>query len=527
MTNTFGLVGGEPVSPSAFAPSGATYVTLTAHGSLSSERVLTGTVNQITLTDNGAGSTLVLSLPQDIATTSSPTFAGARISGLTASRPLKLDASKNLVATQINLGSTGDVTGTLPTTNGGTGLSSWDAGAIPFYVSGSTLTFDLNDLYRDPTSERFGFGVGASEVELLDAKHVVRPGTNCNGTPDTCDTFGDQGSCETQGCTWEQNGGCSGHDESGCNADPACSWNPGNDCSGLGDQGSCEAEDGCTWTPANDCSDFNGNEAGCLGEPTCNAEYAYDCSQHNGDETGCNDHAGDGCSYNDPNCEGSAGEFSGCNGEYGSAGCSGIYGQTCEESPYCGGEPTECTGLDEAGCGVIAGCEFSVETAGHWLGAGIIDGSLDVGGALTVDGAASVGNGLSVTGATTLSSLTVNSSLTANAGLAIGGTFQLSVASPSQITSNQNNYNPSTASYWRLSSNASRDITGINASNERLLIITNVGSQNIVFKHQSTSSTAGNRFLFSTGADITLVGNQTLTILYDRVTQRWRDIALR
>lgn len=55
------------------APVDARYVTTTTNGTLTQERVLTGTANQVTLTDNGAGSTLVLSLPQDIGVASSVT----------------------------------------------------------------------------------------------------------------------------------------------------------------------------------------------------------------------------------------------------------------------------------------------------------------------------------------------------------------------------------------------------------------------------------------------------------------------
>lgn len=67
------------------APVGATYVTLSTNATLTNERVLTGTTNQVVITDNGAGSTVVLSTPQDIATTSSPTFAG-----LTLTSPLTI-----------------------------------------------------------------------------------------------------------------------------------------------------------------------------------------------------------------------------------------------------------------------------------------------------------------------------------------------------------------------------------------------------------------------------------------------------
>ena len=66
------------------APADAQYVTLATNGTLTSERVLTGTANQIALTDNGAGSTVVLSAPQNIHTGASPTFSGLTLSGFTS-----------------------------------------------------------------------------------------------------------------------------------------------------------------------------------------------------------------------------------------------------------------------------------------------------------------------------------------------------------------------------------------------------------------------------------------------------------
>lgn len=68
------------------APRNAQYVVLTANGVLTDERALTGTANQVVITDNGAGSSVVLSLPQSIHTGASPTFAGLTLSGLTAGR---------------------------------------------------------------------------------------------------------------------------------------------------------------------------------------------------------------------------------------------------------------------------------------------------------------------------------------------------------------------------------------------------------------------------------------------------------
>jgi len=66
------------------APTGSQYITLAADATLSAERVLTGTSNQITITDNGAGSTVVLSTPQNIDTGATPAFTGADLSAGTA-----------------------------------------------------------------------------------------------------------------------------------------------------------------------------------------------------------------------------------------------------------------------------------------------------------------------------------------------------------------------------------------------------------------------------------------------------------
>lgn len=63
------------------APVEASYVALSNHVDLTNERVLTGVANQITVNDNGAGNTVVLSLPQNIHTGASPTFAGAMLTG--------------------------------------------------------------------------------------------------------------------------------------------------------------------------------------------------------------------------------------------------------------------------------------------------------------------------------------------------------------------------------------------------------------------------------------------------------------
>ena len=64
---------------------------------------------------------------------------GVNYTDLTASRPLKLDSSKNATADLINLASANDVTGTLPVGNGGTGQTTIASGDILYGVTGNAI----------------------------------------------------------------------------------------------------------------------------------------------------------------------------------------------------------------------------------------------------------------------------------------------------------------------------------------------------------------------------------------------------
>jgi hypothetical protein len=115
------------------------------------------------------------------------------------------------------------------------------------------------------------------------------------------------------------------------------------------------------------------------------------------------------------------------------------------------------------------------------------------------------------------------------AGMSIFGFLSFgSPLSPAQITANQNDYNPTgldSTCFLRLSTDASRDITGlVTASlNGRWLTIYNVGTQNIVLKDESASSTAVYRFALK--ADITIAPDGGVMLQYDNTTQRWRCCA--
>ena len=96
--------------------------------------------------------------------------------------------------------------------------------------------------------------------------------------------------------------------------------------------------------------------------------------------------------------------------------------------------------------------------------------------------------------------------------------------SPAQITANQDDYNPTglaRANILRLSSDASRDITGLVVPDSgKVLVLFNVGAQNIVLKDESVSSTATYRFALN--GDITLQPDNSVGLWYDSTSSRWR-----
>lgn len=122
--------------------------------------------------------------------------------------------------------------------------------------------------------------------------------------------------------------------------------------------------------------------------------------------------------------------------------------------------------------------------------------------------------------------------LSAPSGLAaieVPGKVSLTgVLSPAQIVANTNNYAPATmagAAILRINTDAARNITGLaGGSDDRILILTNVGAFTITLKHQSGSSTAANRFDFG-AADLLLAAGESVLLTYDNTTARWRSVS--
>jgi hypothetical protein len=96
------------------------------------------------------------------------------------------------------------------------------------------------------------------------------------------------------------------------------------------------------------------------------------------------------------------------------------------------------------------------------------------------------------------------------------------LGTPTQISSNQNNYDPGDTGVARISSDAARTITGIAAKSKAIIVLINVGAYPITLSHQSSSSTAANRIIVPNGSDAVLEPDRPLTLWYDDTTSRWR-----
>lgn len=107
-----------------------------------------------------------------------------------------------------------------------------------------------------------------------------------------------------------------------------------------------------------------------------------------------------------------------------------------------------------------------------------------------------------------------------------GGTTTIAAAprTPAQITTDQNDYNPGTGWFYRLSTDASRALTGLGVGqvDGQAAEVWNVGANNLVLAHQSASSAAANRFICTGAADITLAADEVALLRYDAAASRWR-----
>lgn len=117
--------------------------------------------------------------------------------------------------------------------------------------------------------------------------------------------------------------------------------------------------------------------------------------------------------------------------------------------------------------------------------------------------------------------------------LNVKGATAYKLVTKTQLVANTNNYVIGGGTFFRVSTDASRDLTGIlgnadgttaGAPDGRQIILRNVGSFALVLKNASASSTAANRFAFTTGADITLAASDSITLMYDATSAIWFNV---
>lgn len=102
------------------------------------------------------------------------------------------------------------------------------------------------------------------------------------------------------------------------------------------------------------------------------------------------------------------------------------------------------------------------------------------------------------------------------------GRFSLKVTTPAQLTADANDYAPGTGGFFRITTDASRNITGIAAGADGdVIYLRNAGSFNFVLTNQDGASTAANRIITGTGASVTYVPDETALLIYDITTARW------
>lgn len=104
--------------------------------------------------------------------------------------------------------------------------------------------------------------------------------------------------------------------------------------------------------------------------------------------------------------------------------------------------------------------------------------------------------------------------------------YDTGIESPASWAANVNDLAlGSSTRILRVSGTAARDFTGmVPAGGGRRILVCNVGSFDIVIKHQNAGSTAANRFICPGNVDFTLNQSDSVEVWYDTTSSRWRVI---
>lgn len=122
--------------------------------------------------------------------------------------------------------------------------------------------------------------------------------------------------------------------------------------------------------------------------------------------------------------------------------------------------------------------------------------------------------------------------LATNAAGALHWTTGVSEMTTNTIASNKNDYTPTSivntgfepiTTLYRLTADADgRTITGLTGGTaSRRILLRNVGTKEIILAHQSSSSSAANRFILPYPVSFVLRGGDTYEFVYDATTARW------
>lgn len=166
-------------TPGGLAPSNAQYVTLATNATLTSERVLTGTANQITLTDNGAGSTVVVSIPTAVTL---GTITATSLQGI-------IGNVTPAAGSHTTISASGQITSTVST------------GSAPFIVASTTVVANLNAsalggaTFAAPGAIGGGTPSTATFTTATATSGLVLTGTTVTGAP----TWGSTQTLNTSG----------------------------------------------------------------------------------------------------------------------------------------------------------------------------------------------------------------------------------------------------------------------------------------------------------------------------------------
>jgi hypothetical protein len=102
---------------------------------------------------------------------------------------------------------------------------------------------------------------------------------------------------------------------------------------------------------------------------------------------------------------------------------------------------------------------------------------------------------------------------------------QWAMATPAQITGDEDDYALPDEVVVRMSTDAPHTITGFSPSEEGdFHILINVDSTDFVIANEDAGSSAENRVITLTGASVTLVANAIFIMVYDVDSLRWRQL---